>query len=74
MSVISADVGSPFPRATSTIASASSLAPSIVGMKAPDPTFTSITSASNPAASFFDRIDATIRWMDSTVPVASRIA
>ena len=44
------------------------------GMKAPEPTFTSITSASSPAASFLERIEATISGSDSTVPVASRIA
>jgi hypothetical protein len=43
-------------------------------MKAPDPHFTSRTSASNPADSFFDRIDAVIRSMLSTVDVTSRIA
>ena len=41
---------------------------------APEPTLTSITSESSPAASFFDRIDAMISGIDSTVPVASRIA
>jgi hypothetical protein len=43
-------------------------------MKAPVPSFTSSTSASRPAASFFERIDAVIRSIDSTVPVTSRIA
>ncbi len=74
MSVRSAEVGSPLPRATSTIDSASSDAAARVGRNAPDPTFTSITSASSPAASFFERIEATISGIDSTVPVASRIA
>ena len=74
MSVSRADVGSPLPWATSTIARASSSACSRVGMKAPEPTFTSITSASSPAASFLERIEATISGSDSTVPVASRIA
>ena len=44
------------------------------GRNAPEPTLTSITSALSPAASFLDRIDATISGIDSTVPVASRIA
>ena len=44
------------------------------GMKAPEPTLTSITSASSPAASFLDRIEATISGIDSTVPVTSRMA
>ncbi len=74
MSVSIAVVASPLPCATSTIARASSSACSRVGMKAPEPTLTSITSASRPAASFFDRIEATISGSDSTVPVASRIA
>ncbi len=43
-------------------------------MKAPEPVFTSMTSASNPAASFFDRIEAVINPIDSTVAVTSRIA
>ena len=43
-------------------------------MNAPEPALTSITSASSPAASFLDRIEATISGIDSTVPVASRIA
>ena len=38
------------------------------------PNFTSITSDSSPAASFFDRIDAVISGMLSTVAVTSRIA
>jgi hypothetical protein len=42
-------------------------------MKAPEPHFTSSTSASSPAASFFDRIDAVIRSMLHR-PVTSRIA
>ena len=74
MSVSSATVGSPAPRATSTSASASSSASSRAAMKAPEPNLTSITSASSPAASFFERIEATISGIDSTVPVASRIA
>ena len=45
-----------------------------VGMKAPEPTLTSITSASSPAASFLERIDAVISGIDSTVAVTSRAA
>ena len=74
MSVISARVGQPAPFATSTSASASARASCSVAMKAPEPVFTSSTSASRPAASFFDRIEAVMRSIDSTVPVTSRIA
>ena len=74
MSVISASQASPLPRATCTIARASSTLFSRLGMNAPEPALTSITSASSPAASFFDRIEATISGIDSTVPVASRSA
>ena len=72
MSVISASQASPFPRATCTIARASSTLFSRLGMNAPEPALTSITSASSPAASFFDRIEATISGIDSTV--AGRVA
>ena len=41
-------------------------------MNAPEPTFTSSTSASRPSASFFDMMDDAISGMDSTVAVASR--
>ena len=74
MSVSRATVGSPAPPATSTSAPASSSAASRAGRKAPEPNLTSMTSASSPAASFFERIEATISGSDSTVPVASRIA
>ena len=43
-------------------------------MKAPEPVLTSRTSASRPAASFFDRIEAVIRSINSTVAVTSRMA
>jgi len=43
-------------------------------MNAPLPDLTSITSASRPAAIFFDKIDAVMSGIDSTVPVTSRIA
>ena len=73
MSVISAVVMQPAPCAVATRARARALASSIVFMKAPEPTFTSSTSPSSPAASFLDRIEAVIRSMLSTVPVTSRI-
>ena len=74
MSVISAVVGSPLPCAVAMIASPSSRAWSMSVMNAPEPTLTSMTSPPSPAASFLDRIEATIRPIDSTVPVASRTA
>ena len=43
-------------------------------MKAPEPTFTSITSASSPEASFLERMEPVIMAMDSTVAVMSRTA
>ena len=43
-------------------------------MNAPRPTFTSSTSPSIPSASFFERIDATMSGMHSTVAVTSRSA
>ena len=43
-------------------------------MNAPEPHLTSRISASRPAASFLDRIDAVIRSTLGTVPVTSRIA
>ena len=74
MSVSSASQGRPAPRATSVIARASSTLAARSGMNAPEPALMSITSASSPAASFLDRIEATISGIDSTVPVASRSA
>ena len=41
-------------------------------MNAPEPTFTSSTTASRPAASFLDIMDVAINGMDSIVAVASR--
>jgi hypothetical protein len=58
----------------STSERASARASSIVAMKAPEPALTSSTSASSPAASFFDRMEAVMRSIDSTVEVTSRIA
>jgi hypothetical protein len=43
-------------------------------MKAPEPNFTSITKPCSPADSFFDRMEAVMRSMDSTVAVTSRMA
>ncbi|MNU05005.1 hypothetical protein D3C72_2496570 [compost metagenome] len=64
----------PAPLATDTRLSARARDASSVGMKAPEPVFTSRISAPRPAASFLDRIDAVISEMDSTVPVTSRMA
>ena len=55
-----------------TIASASLRACAGVFMNAPEPTLTSSTSASTPSASFFERIDAVMSGIDSTVAVTSR--
>ena len=74
MSVTSARVRQPAPFATCVRLPASASASSSVAMKAPVPTLTSRTSASRPAASFFERIEAVIRSIDSTVPVTSRMA
>ena len=49
-------------------------ASSASAMKAPEPVFTSSTRPSSPAASFFDRIEAVISGIDSTVAVTSRMA
>ena len=68
------DLRAQAPRATVARLVASALASSRVAMKAPLPHFTSSTNPSSPAASFFDRIEAVIRSMLSTVPVTSRIA
>ena len=72
MSVRSTLVFVPAPQPMATIASASSREASSVGMKAPLPTLTSITSVSRPQASFLPRIEATISGIDSTVAVTSR--
>ena len=74
MSVSSATVGSPAPLPTEAMLAASSRAIVSSAAKAPLPNFTSITSPSSPAASFFDRIDAVISGIDSTVAVTSRSA
>jgi hypothetical protein len=74
MSVRRALVGRPAPFATSTRLSASARASSALLMKAPEPNFTSMTRPWRPAASFFERIDAVMRSIDSTVAVTSRMA
>ena len=74
MSVMSVRTGRPASAAVRRMLAASSRAESSVGMNAPLPDFTSMTSASRPAAIFFDRIDAVMSGTDSTVPVTSRIA
>ena len=74
MWVSSAPARSPASSATARRLSASTVAVSSDGAKAPEPTLMSMTSASSPAASFFDRIDAVISGMESTVAVTSRIA
>ena len=74
MSVSNAETRFPAPLPTRTRASASLVAEARSFMNAPFPTFTSSTSASIPSASFFERIDATIRGIHSTVAVTSRNA
>jgi hypothetical protein len=73
MPVISAEVLSPAPLATSTRLAASSAASRLRAMNAPLPSFTSSTSDCRPAASFFDRIEAVMSGTDSTVAVTSRM-
>ena len=60
MLVSNARVFTPHSLPSLTIAWASSRAFSSVGIKAAAPNFTSNTNASNPSASFLDRIEATI--------------
>ena len=74
MSVSNAEQRRPAPFATSTSVRASSRVASNDGRNAPDPALTSMTRASRPAASFLDRIEATISGIDSTVAVTSRMA
>ena len=74
MSVSNAEQRKPAPLATSTSVRARSRVASNDGRNAPEPTLTSMTRASSPAASFLDRIDATISGIDSTVAVTSRMA
>ena len=74
ISVSSAEVFTPFSAATATMLLANASECSWVGMNAPDPVLTSITKASNPAASFLESIEAVINGMLSTVAVTSLIA
>ncbi len=72
--VSSARVSTPASRPSDTIVSASSLARSNSCMNAPEPNFTSSTSAPVPSAIFFDMIDDAMSGIASTVPVMSRSA
>ena len=74
ISVISATVRVPAASAVATISAARYSASSRLRRKAPDPVFTSSTSASRPAASFLLKIEAQINPGLSTVPVRSRSA
>ena len=74
MSVMHATVLRPASLPISTISRASSRASASVFMNAPEPTFTSRTITSAPAASFLDMMLLTMRGMLCTVPVTSRRA
>ena len=74
MSVSHATVRSPASAATVDQALGERLAASRDPAKAPEPTLTSMTRASSPAASFFERIEAVMSGIESTVAVTSRIA
>ena len=74
MFVSSATVVTPASVPSSTIVRASSRASGTVFMKAPDPTFTSSTSAPVPSAIFLLMIELAISGIASTVPVTSRNA
>ena len=74
MSLITAVVGQPAAVAVLLSAWANARACVSSFMNAPEPTLTSSTKPSSPAASFFDRIDAVIRSSESTVEVTSRTA
>ena len=74
ISVSSATVRVPAASAVATISAARYSQSSTLRRNAPDPVFTSSTSASSPAASFLLKIDAQIRPGFSTVPVRSRSA
>ena len=74
MSVMHATVLFPARRPTSTISRARARASASVFMNAPEPTFTSRTMTSAPAASFFDMMELTMSGMLCTVPVTSRRA
>ena len=74
MSVRNARTGSPSCLPSAIKVRASSRACTRSGRKAPLPTFTSMTRARAPSATFLDRIDDAISGIDSTVAVASRSA
>ena len=74
MSVSSAVVATPESVPSATIVRASSRARSTSCMNAPEPNFTSSTSASVPSAIFFDMMLEAISGIASTVPVTSRSA
>ena len=74
MSVSSATVRTPWSLPRATIVRASSRADSRSFMNAPEPTFTSSTSAPVPSAIFLLMIELAISGMASTVPVTSRSA
>ena len=74
MSVSSALTRRPCSAPMPTSVRASSRPLSTVRMNAPEPTFTSSTSASAPSAIFFDMIDDAISGIVSTVAVTSRSA
>ena len=74
ISVRIAWVFSPAAAAVPIILFARSVARSTVGLQAPEPTLTSITSPSRPLAIFLDSIDAVINGTESTVAVTSRMA
>jgi hypothetical protein len=74
MSVSSAMTLRPISRPMPIIVRASVRASSGVFMNAPEPTFTSSTSASMPSASFLLMMDEAMSGMQSTVAVTSRSA
>lgn len=74
MSVRSAEVATPASLPRSTIVWARSFDCSKSAMNAPEPNFTSRTSAAVPSAIFFDMMLEAMSGMHSTVPVMSRRA
>jgi hypothetical protein len=74
MRVSRACTGLPRARPIDVMLAARARASSSRFMNAPSPHFTSSTRASIPSASFFERIEAVISGIDSTVAVASRSA
>ena len=74
MSVTRQEAAVPRARQVSARPRASSSERSSSGKKAPLPVLTSKTTAAAPVASFFDRMLAVIRGVESTVAVVSRRA